>query len=73
MTMRNEADVLAVLEAVREAQQVLNAHILPNGPDCAVTIDKLFGILDDHRLVSALEAAHPEGRTMGRMTQDALE
>lgn len=62
--MRNEADVLTVMEAVREAQRTLTAHGRPAGPDCAATIDKLLGILDDHRLVRALENAHPEGRTV---------
>jgi hypothetical protein len=41
------------MEAVRQAQDVLENHIEPGGPICEETIHELLGIFDDHRLVMA--------------------
>jgi hypothetical protein len=66
MTETRQSDLnsnaLKVMEAVRQAQDVLANHIEPGGPTCEETIHALLGIFDDHRLVMALELAHPQGR-----------
>lgn len=59
-------NAIKVFEAVHKAQEVLASHIEPGGPSAPATINKLLGILDDHRLVRALELAHPQGRRYKR-------
>ena len=51
-------NAVKVFEAVHKAQEVLANHIEPGGPTAEETINELLGILDDHRLVMALELAH---------------
>lgn len=44
-----------VLRAMRDAREVLGAYIEPGERDCEKTIDWLFNILNDERVVDAID------------------
>ncbi|MFK4507041.1 hypothetical protein IQ17_01639 [Bradyrhizobium daqingense] len=44
-----------VTQAVREAQAILARHVEPGQRDCEKTINDLLTVLDDERLVQAME------------------
>lgn len=44
-----------VTQAVREAQAILARHVEPGKRDCENTINDLLTVLDDERLVRAME------------------
>ena len=51
----------AQYQAVRDAQRALAAHLEAEHPDDRAIINALFGILDDHEFVAALNAVRPDG------------
>ena len=44
-----------VAQAVKEAQAILARYVEPGPRDCEMTINDLLAVLDDERLVQAIE------------------
>lgn len=47
-----------VTQAVKEAQAILARYVEPGPRDCQNTINDLLAVLDDERLVQAMEEEH---------------
>jgi hypothetical protein len=47
-----------VTRAVKEAQAVLARYVEPGPRDCEKTINDLLAVLDDERLLKAMEEEH---------------
>jgi hypothetical protein len=47
-----------VTQAVKEAQTILARYVEPGPRDCQNTINDLLAVLDDERLVEAMEEEH---------------
>jgi hypothetical protein len=48
--------VALMIEAISNAQGVLDAHLATEHPDAQATINLLIGILNDRKLVAAVKA-----------------
>jgi hypothetical protein len=47
-----------VTQAVKEAQTILARYVEPGPRDCQNTVNDLLAVLDDERLVEAMEEEH---------------